>query len=742
MLSLPGLVLSFWSRVIVYARMGEIVVARYEKQTFSTIYLLCALALILFASTAVAEGGEGQVRVAATKSGSYDLENQVFVAQGDVEITSGDLVLLGDELHLDVSTGEVRLQGNVSLQQDDQELRGELLVYNLQTGTGTLKQARAEIVLAQETGSIFLSGQSIDLEEEVYTVSKARFTTCDLPESHYHLVTKELEFYPDEKVVIRGVTYYEGKIPLLYWPYLVIPLNWSDEDSVFTMPVFGYSEEEGYFMKNTFNYYFSSKSKGNVFLDLFTRLGVGVGARHFYDLGSWGHGSLYLYGIPTSVDPVVKSAFTHQWTKGSWNFKTTTNQENSWLKQELSSQNRLTFTVPKLNAEAWLNYKSNPAAKTKQEGNLGLKWSQSLTDRWRLNLQGTLTDRQTTERVRLVDYLAETIYRQGKHTLTLAAQQQYNPDLLEKGDQPWRSVQRVPELKWDVSDLGLSWLPLRSQVILGHYGERPSLITMNRAFGQLTLSQQAWRPTKSITVNYQGSLAAAAYGDGQRQTWTNMRLSLTQKLTGTLQFSSTYNRRDVWGATPFRFDRQKPQQDLSLRLSHTEPKWNATLNTSYNFLSKQFGWLTLQANARPNDAWKMSVVASYNLNTKTLDRVVPMVEYRAEKVDLRLGVRYRPAEKVLERVDARVSLPVGSTWHVSYDSIFEPPKQAFTRGTITVAKDLHCRELSVSYDHVAGRVALQYTIKAFPSLPIGWDSQGGLSLFELEEVTDIIGMKE
>jgi hypothetical protein len=93
-------------------------------------------------------------------------------------------------------------------------------------------------------------------------------------------------------------------------------------------------------------------------------------------------------------------------------------------------------------------------------------------------------------------------------------------------------------------------------------------------------------------------------------------------------------------------------------------------------------------------------------------------------------------------VDARIALPLGDTWLVSYDSIFEPPKQAFTKGNVTVSKDLHCRQLSVSYDHVAKRVALQLTINAFPTLPIGWDSEGGLSLFDLEEVSDIIGVKE
>ncbi|HBN96802.1 MAG TPA: hypothetical protein DDZ66_10920 [Firmicutes bacterium] len=715
----------------------------WQEKKRPTLYILCMLVLVLLPAKANGQEMSERVHVVATESGSYDWANQIFVARGDVVITYGDLLLQGDLLTMDVATGEVWVQGDVRLIQGDQELRGESLVYNVETGQGTLDQARTEVVLPEKTGSIFLSGESIGIGDEKFTVMQAKFTTCDLAESHYHLATKELEYYPGEKVIIRGVTYYEGRVPLFYWPYLVIPLGLDDGQNFFTLPVFGYSEVEGYYMKNIFNYYFNSRSHGHLYLDLFTRLGVGVGARHFYDLENLGKGSLYLYGIPTNESPVLKTGFSHHWDREKWDFTTTTDYENWWAKHEFRTDNRLKLSLPTVSAEAWFQYKKNPAALTSEKQDLGMKWSQNLTDKWRLNLRGSLVKQtKAQQEIRVVDYLAETTYRQGRHTLTLAAQQQVNPDLLE-GERPaWRSVQRIPELKWDVSDLGLPGLPLRMQVILGHYGERPSTVTRNRAFGQLTLGQRSWRPITTTTVSYQGHVAGAAYGHDQRQAWTYGRVGLTQRLTSNLQFTSTYSRRDVWGTTPFRFDRQSPLQNLDLSLNYTTSPWRVTARTSYSFLSKQFSALTLQTSWRPNQTWNLSATASYDLNTKNLTRIVPMVEYKKEKLELRLGARYQPTAKTLDRVDARIALPLGDTWLVSYDSIFEPPKQAFTKGNVTVSKDLHCRQLSVSYDHVAKRVALQLTINAFPTLPIGWDSEGGLSLFDLEEVSDIIGVKE
>ena len=152
--------------------------------------------------------------------------------------------------------------------------------------------------------------------------------------------------------------------------------------------------------------------------------------------------------------------------------------------------------------------------------------------------------------------------------------------------------------------------------------------------------------------------------------------------------------------------------------------------------------LTLSTSWRPNSAWNLSLSAAFDLNSMELTRVVPMVEYKKDQFDLRLAVRYHPTDQVLERLDARFTLPVGTTWLVSYDSIYEPLKQAFSKGSVSITKDLHCRELRLSYDHVGKSVALQYTIKAFPTLPIGWDSQGGLSLFDLEDVADLVGVEE
>lgn len=702
------------------------------------VFLLVIL-VILLGLGAPAAAAKQRVSVAAQEWGAYNLEERIFTAEGDVQVTIGDVKLEGDRLIANFDSGEVVLEGAVRWRQGEQELGGQRLIYDLEAGEGRFEEALAE--LTAPAGIIYVSGRAIHFDEERYLVNAGEFTTCELPHSHYRLAAKELEYYPGEKVVIRGVTYYEGKIPLFYWPYLVIPLDWDGDQSLFNLPVFGYGEHEGYYVKNTFNYYLSPNAAGNIFLDLYTRLGVGVGLRHNYKLEKLGEGSLYFWGIPTISEPAYRGSFAHKLTSGSWDFTTSTELENTWVREQLTSSNRLTLNLPKIKAEGWFNYAKTPAKTVKEQKVLGAKWAQELTDHWDLQLEGSLTQQTASEVLRLVDTLAATTYRQGRHKLSLTVQQQHHPDLLKSSSQPWRSLQRIPELKWEVGSLNLLSLPMDLELTAGRYREQPSNVSGSRLSAELGLGSKVWRPISGGTLTVQGDLHGALYSGGQAQAWAYGRTTYTQSL-GSLELSGTYRRREVWGSTPFRFDAQSKLDALSLRLSYSQGSLRASASTSYNLLTKRFSGLTLQARLKPAEQWTLDLYGNYDLNTRTLTRVVPMVEYEGDMLGLMLGARYRPHTQELERVDARISFPLGSTWQISYDGIYEPGKRAFAKGQIGITKDLHCRELTLSYDHVSQRVALQLTINAFPTLPIGWDSEEGISLFDLEDVTEIIGVKE
>src|SRR5690606_1517451 len=140
-----------------------------------------------------------------------------------------------------------------------------------------------------------------------------------------------------------------------------------------------------------------------------------------------------------------------------------------WVRKETSSDTTLNFSADGLKGKLWLKYKQTPDSSTKEQTDLGLEGSKGLTDHLTVHLKGNYIQKRTSEEVRIMDYLASAVYSQGRHKATLTLEQQFNPALLDTETPGWRSIQRVPELKWEVSDLGVEKLPLQAQVVVGRY---------------------------------------------------------------------------------------------------------------------------------------------------------------------------------------------------------------------------------------------------------------------------------
>ena len=103
---------------------------------------------------------------------------------------------------------------------------------------------------------------------------------------------------------IRDRSYWEGRLCIFRWPYLVIPLK---EENRFDMPQVGYGAQEGWFIKTTYNYYRNPTFRGFLYLDYFSRLGPGLGVKHLYDFGTLGAGSLSV--SYTHLDVYKRQAF-------------------------------------------------------------------------------------------------------------------------------------------------------------------------------------------------------------------------------------------------------------------------------------------------------------------------------------------------------------------------------------------------------------------------------------------------
>jgi LPS-assembly protein len=179
--------------------------------------------------------------IATGTAGSLEyVREDYIVATGGVELRYQDLKFQGQRVALDMKSQQVTAEGDVILDQGPKRLIGETLVFDLETKTGTLTDAKAYV-----DPDIFFEGREITkLGEDRYAVTDGLLTSCidDVPDWNFRLSkgTVELEGFAR----IKNARFRVKKAPFLYFPYILYPAK-TERTSGLLFPNFGYSQNRG-----------------------------------------------------------------------------------------------------------------------------------------------------------------------------------------------------------------------------------------------------------------------------------------------------------------------------------------------------------------------------------------------------------------------------------------------------------------------------------------------------------------
>ena len=223
-----------------------------------------------------ANSGSDHEPVEITSSGETTYDNGVATARDNVAIHIGDTDIYGDFAQYNSRTHEVLVRGNVRIYRDVSLYVADEGVYNIDT-----KQIRTSKVRT-EYHPYFLSGQEVnERSANVYHVEDASFTTDDSPRPDFHLHARTVRVYENDHVVFQNVTFYIGKVPVFWWPYLYQSLN--DAFSFSIAPADLSSWGPSLLTQVTFP--ITDDIKGRLRLDYRGRRGVAIGFDSDIDYG-------------------------------------------------------------------------------------------------------------------------------------------------------------------------------------------------------------------------------------------------------------------------------------------------------------------------------------------------------------------------------------------------------------------------------------------------------------------------
>jgi LPS-assembly protein len=214
--------------------------------------------------------------VEITSTGQTTYENGLATARDNVAIHIGDTDIYADFAQYNSQKHEVLVEGHVRIYRDLNFYTGERAVYNIDTKEIHAAEMRSEY------DPYFVSGAKISsISENAYLVQDGIFTTHDTPDPSFHLHARTIRVYENDYVVFQNVTFYVGRVPIFWWPYVYQSLN--DAFSFSISPAFLSSWGPSILTQVTFP--ITDKIKGRIRLDYRTRRGPAIGFEASMDYG-------------------------------------------------------------------------------------------------------------------------------------------------------------------------------------------------------------------------------------------------------------------------------------------------------------------------------------------------------------------------------------------------------------------------------------------------------------------------
>ncbi|MDR1166955.1 MAG: LPS assembly protein LptD [Deltaproteobacteria bacterium] len=171
----------------------------------------------------------------------YSESGETLEFKGGVVITRGDEYVFGDRALWHEPTRSAEIAGNVRVVTRDFTATAQRATMNMDLMLAKIYDGRAFFPARH----YYVAGSLLERRgPETLYVSHGVFTTCDGPEPSWSLTAEKLVVNRDGVAESTGVTVRNAYFPMLYLPYLLVPVK-TERQSGFLLPQFASSTRDG-----------------------------------------------------------------------------------------------------------------------------------------------------------------------------------------------------------------------------------------------------------------------------------------------------------------------------------------------------------------------------------------------------------------------------------------------------------------------------------------------------------------
>jgi len=211
---------------------------------------------------------------------SYDRENSVYTAEGDVAIIRGAAVLTADLVRLNAVTKEALAEGNVVYYDGENRVEADRVELNIDTQTGILYNGM--IFYAEK--HFYVTGEEMEKTGDVtYRALRGSLTSCDGEVPAWRISGRKAEVTVGGYAKVWDGVFRIKDVPVMYLPFGIYPVN-RERQTGLLLPSVGSSSEDGFSFTLPFYWAINKSMDATVIGDVMTNRGVKVGLEYRYHL--------------------------------------------------------------------------------------------------------------------------------------------------------------------------------------------------------------------------------------------------------------------------------------------------------------------------------------------------------------------------------------------------------------------------------------------------------------------------
>ena len=183
-----------------------------KKIKIGKLFLFFSLLLFCSSSLPAQEG----IRIKADLV-LYDRDREKVSASGNVKVEWQDVQVTTEEIVFFISTQELWVPHSLYATLGGDQVRGDQFYYSFLQDEGWVKKAEL-IYKVGEEGKLYFRGDKIEYLKGKWTGNNLLLTGCEKDPPLYSLRAKEVVIYPQDRLVLEGLSFYFREKKILELP--------------------------------------------------------------------------------------------------------------------------------------------------------------------------------------------------------------------------------------------------------------------------------------------------------------------------------------------------------------------------------------------------------------------------------------------------------------------------------------------------------------------------------------------